>query len=162
MSGETNPFAPSLIGAAASQCQNHPDVAAVVRCKSCSASLCKTCDFEFPGGIHLCPSCATKTSSPMTGDRKKFLAISYLCAAWVTVLLGLSLSGMFVEMVEDEFAANLFGLLLTIPALIGLALSLGSMDKRAGNPASVIASVVWNVVLTVVWIILCVVGLTMQ
>jgi small-conductance mechanosensitive channel len=142
-------------------CTNHPQVPAVQRCQQCRASICTTCDFQFPNNLHLCPKCATTTSRPMSTTRKQLLAGSLFAATFTTALLGALFSGVFANSVNDEVFAQVIGTVILISALLGLATSFASLDGRAGNPPLCWISVVWNVVLTVVWIGLCIIGLTM-
>ncbi len=81
-------------------------------------------------------------------------------AAWVTVMIILAVMGVFVELGREEAAAAIIGSAMICPALSGLALSCGSLDRRAGNPVLVWVAVAWNVVLTIVWIAFMVIGLT--
>lgn len=143
-------------------CQQHPEVAAVARCKTCSAPVCGTCDFRFPGGLHLCPTCATNPSRSLSKTRKTMVVWSMLLAGWVTLFLVLLLSGALAEVVMEEAGATLMGSLIMIPGLIGLALACGSLEKRAGNPPIVWVTVVWNGILMAVWIILCILGMMMD
>ena len=59
------------------RCARHPDVQAVQYCKSCRVAVCGTCDFALPGGVHVCPDCATKTSEGLSEKRKKPLGWAY-------------------------------------------------------------------------------------
>src|SRR5215475_2051895 len=38
-------------------CVQHSKIQATEQCKRCGAFMCATCDFAFPGGVHLCPIC---------------------------------------------------------------------------------------------------------
>lgn len=142
-------------------CQVHPEVQAVARCHNCHGAMCSTCDFAVAPGIHLCVTCATAPPK-LSGSRKAMLIWSMVMATWVTVMVVLLLSQALASLCRDEAGQTLVGWAIMLPALIGLALSMASMDRRAGNPPIVWGAVVWNCILTVVWIALTVVGLTMR
>lgn len=140
------------------RCRNHPEVDAVARCSECSTPICGTCDFQFPGGLHYCPTCATRTSRPLSSGRKSLVIWSMLMAGWVTVFLGVLLSGAMADAVTDEAGAFVVGLLIMVPALAGIGLACGSLNKRAGNPPIVWVAVVWNGIMVGVWLLLCIIG----
>ena len=144
------------------RCQRHPEVAAVGRCRVCSAAVCQTCVFQFPGGLNYCPECATNPSRPLSSPRKALVIWSMLMAGWVTLLLAVLLSGALEEAVMEEPGDTIIGILIMIPGLIGIALACGSLSKRAGNPPIVWVTVIWNGILIVAWTILCVIGLMME
>jgi hypothetical protein len=142
-------------------CRAHPAVPATAMCRNCQAPVCATCDFAVAPGVHLCPSCAT--AAPKLSSTRKAMAIwSIVMAGWVTFMVALSMTGALVGLVRDELGASLVGSAMILPALIGLALSCGSMDRRAGNPPLVWVALVWNIIMTVVWVALMVIGLTMR
>ncbi len=134
---------PVVIGA---KCTNHPAVDAVARCASCSAPVCKTCDFVFEGDLHVCPACATRTETPLSPKRKKNLIISYVLAAVASLATILFL--LAVATVTDEAEAELLGGAMMLfgfaPAAIGLGLGLSVRDRRLGTPAAVWGAVGWN------------------
>src|SRR4051794_4881542 len=55
------------------RCVKHPDSPAVVFCHNCRAPSCATCDFVFPGDIHLCPECAVNSRPKMSSGRRKLI-----------------------------------------------------------------------------------------
>lgn len=142
-------------------CQRHPEVEAVLRCKACLAPICATCDFQFPGGFHFCPTCATQTSQPISASRKSMLAWSYVAAIWVTVFLAFIMTGALGEAAAEEPGATIVGTLIFLPGLIGLGLAISSCDSRAGNSVAVWISLGWNILLFVTWVGLMILGLTM-
>jgi hypothetical protein len=155
-----NPFAsPTALPFAAGNCRRHPDVPAVARCTSCGAPTCATCDFQFPGRLHYCPSCATNPSPKLTGGRKGVAIWSLVAAGWVSFMLLLSIMGVMAEMVHDEAGAMVVGSLIMIPGLLGIALALGSLDRRAGNPPLVWIAVIWNIVTAAACLLLMIVGM---
>ena len=147
-------------------CANHPGVPAFSRCRECGKSVCSTCDFAFPGGVHLCPACATSTSKKLSPKRKKLVGWAYAMAIWCTLALILLLSGAFATTVssrsEMEVINMVIGLVVFVPALVGGAVGLGSLDKRLGNPPVVIVAAVWNGILLALMVILTFVGLAMS
>lgn len=142
-------------------CRQHPEVAATARCDGCNAPVCETCDFQFPGDQHFCPSCATSTSCSLEHTRKQCVGWSLAAAAVMTLLMGLLLSGALAEMVVEEPGATFIGTVIMIPGLLGTGLAFGSLDGRAGNPPIVWVSIVWNSLLMGAFIILTIVGLMM-
>ena len=142
-------------------CGQHPEVSAVATCQTSRTPVCATCDFEFPGGLHFCPACATQKSQPMSSSRKTMLGWSFVAATWVTFFLGVLLSGALEEAAMEEPGATIVGTLILLPGLIGMGLAISSYDSRAGNPVAVWISLIWNIVLFVAWVGLMIVGLTM-
>ena len=145
-------------------CQQHPTVAAVVRCTRCTAPLCPTCDFAYPGGTHFCPSCATSARPGLSKRRRRLVIGALALAAWATCGLVLLLSGVFAEMIESEgedVVGAILSFLIFVPTLIGVGLGLGSLDRRLGNPLIVWVGAIWNGVLLAIWLLLVVIGLMM-
>ena len=144
-------------------CTNHPDVSAVRRCRLCAATMCLTCDFEFPGHFHLCPTCATNPQTTLSPRRKKLIGFAYALAAWATLALAVLFSGALSGMVEQSKEAEaaigvLAGIGIFLPTLGGTALSFSALDKRLGNPPAIWGAVIWNGVLLALWVVLSVVG----
>ena len=50
------------------------------------------------------------------------------------------------------------GYLGFIPALVGMALGLGSIDRRLSNPPIIWIGAIWNIVIVVLWLLLVVIG----
>ena len=146
-------------------CANHPNVPGVNRCKECRKSLCPTCDFAFPGGVHLCPSCATSSSKKLSPKRKTLVGWAYALAIWCTLGMILVFTGAFnfqaSSRSEMEAFNMLIGFLVFVPALVGAALGLGCLDKRLGNPPVVVVAAVWNGILLAIVIILTLIGAAM-
>jgi hypothetical protein len=140
-------------------CSGHPEVQAEHYCKSCRAPICATCDFALPGGIHVCPTCATKTNKGLSSKRKTLVGWSYALAVWSTVGIALMFSGAFAEMAADEEAIGLvYSLFIFTPSLVGTALSVGALDRRLGNPPAVWCAIIWNGVVIVANILLIIIG----
>ncbi len=147
-------------------CGNHPGVPAITRCRECRTPVCSTCDFPFPGGIHLCPKCATSTSKKLSPKRKALVGWSYALAVWGTVGMAMMLGGVFADSVQTQKDAEqlsvMLALLIALPTFIGAVMSFACLDKRLGNPLSVIAVAVWNGILLGVWIFLSILGMMQQ
>ncbi len=134
---------PVVLGA---KCVNHPAVDAVVRCTSCSAPVCKTCDFVFDGDVHVCPKCATRTDAPLSPGRKRNLILSFVLAGVATLCTFV----FFVAAVAvtDEAALEAMGILLMLlgfgPSAIGMGLGLAVRDRRLSTPSVAWVAIVWN------------------
>jgi hypothetical protein len=143
-------------------CGIHPAVRATERCATCGTPICATCDFAFPGGLHLCPNCASKPTQGLNPRRKKTLIFSYLLAVWCTLGVAVLLSGKlagFTHTPEDlQALGTMLMLFVFVPALVGVGLAFGSLDRRLGNPVSVMISVVWNSIIVAILVILTVIG----
>lgn len=148
--------------ASGTKCRTHSEVDAVQRCVRCSAPVCSTCDFVFPGNVHLCPQCAASPQKTVTGTRKKTLVFSYILAAWCSVGLVLLFSGVFARMMRTSEDVEMIGIVIwigiMIPSLIGTGLSVGSMDKRLGNSTAVWIATIWNAIILGVLILLIILG----
>jgi len=81
-----------------------------------------------------------------------------VAAVFTTGVLAALFTGVFQSAVNDEAFVQVFGMVLLASVVAGLGMSLASLDGRAGNPAACWVSVVWNVVLAVLWLGLIVVG----
>lgn len=136
-------YGPVVVGA---KCINHPAVDAVARCTSCSAPVCRTCDFVFDGDLHVCPNCATRTEAPLSPKRRKNLIISFVLAGVAT----LSTFVFFVAAVAvtDEAALEAMGAMLMFlgfgPSAIGMGLGLAVRDRRLSTPPVAWVAIVWN------------------
>ena len=138
-------------------CRQHPASQAVRFCDKCKTPMCATCDFTFPGDIHLCPTCATSRDAVLTPKRKGLMAGAYALAIWGTVGFALVLLGAFAEMGEEE-AGIIVGVFLIIPSLIGAGLGLACLDKRLGNPPVVWVAAIWSTLILVAWLLLSLIG----
>ena len=76
-------------------CRVHPEMPAIAYCQQCGAPSCTTCDFAFPGGVHMCTTCATTPRDPVSGKRKTMVICSYLMAGWTTFATALIVGGVF-------------------------------------------------------------------
>jgi hypothetical protein len=159
------PGAPPLIVAMpeGARCVQHPNSPAAAKCKLCGGFMCSTCTFDLPGGIKLCPTCATAPPK-LSPKRKKFLIGSYALAVWCTIVMAALFGGMFRGFVQDSESRELFGmvllLMLPVPSLIGLSLGVSSMDKRLPNSIAMWIATVWNGVILAGFIMLIILGMT--
>jgi hypothetical protein len=143
-------------------CTHHPDVNAVRRCGLCAATMCSTCDFEFPGHFHLCPTCATNPQTALSPRRKKLIGLAYALAIVATLIIAVLFSGALADTgsskTELEGLYNLIGILVFAATVGGVAVSLSAFDKRLGNPAILWGAVIWNGVLLALWVLLSIIG----
>ena len=124
--------------------------------------MCQTCSFDLPGGIKICPTCAT-AAPKLSPKRKRLLIASYVLAVWCTIVMMALLGGMFRGLVRDKEDQELLGLififLLLVPSITGFALGLSSRDKRLSNSIAMWIAIVWNGVILGGLILLEIVGL---
>ena len=106
------PAQPQL--AAGMHCVQHPHLPATGQCKVCGAFMCGTCAFDLPGGIKVCPTCATTPQTALSPKRKKMLLGSYALAIWCTVVMGAMFAGLFRNMITDKASQQAVGMLLMI------------------------------------------------
>jgi hypothetical protein len=146
--------APPVPERPAAQCADHPDNPAVSRCRLCGKAICATCDFDLPGGVHLCPSCVeTSQTAPaeISPKRKKMTYLALGFAAWSTVMLVLMFGGAFNSFFTEDAAGKLADLVITNltlwPLLLGAALSIGAMDRRLRSTAAMKVALWWNGIL---------------
>lgn len=169
--GETyalaEPAAAEVVGAAMASaspfssgvpCRQHPEVASVANCRQCAAPICATCDFQFPGGLHYCPACATNPVRSISSVHKAMVIWSMVMAGWVTALMVVSMTGLLGDLITDEVGSIIFGIVITVPGLAGLGLACGGMEKRVRTPPLVWAAVIWNAILAALWLVLCLIG----
>lgn len=148
------------------KCQTHPAADAVACCQSCGAPVCATCDFLFPGNLHLCPNCATNPRQKMSSGRKKLVAWSVGLAIWNTLGVILLFVGALSGMAKDKQSEEALGIVLSLfflmPTLIGLALGIASIEKRMSNAALAWVGAIWNGVILAIWILLMAIGNMMR
>jgi len=147
----------------AHRCVQHPHLAATRQCQACGGFMCDTCDFVLPGEIHLCPSCATKPQTELSSKRKSQRAWSYGLAVFATFGLMLIFSGIFAQAASseqgEEAVGVLFMFMVLVPAIIGMSLGLGAIDRRLTNPISLWIPTVWNGLMVALFLLLCLIGL---
>jgi hypothetical protein len=146
----------------AADCIKHPGSPAVARCQVCQSPVCSTCLFVFPGGLHLCPGCAANPNPKVSSKRKKLVI-------WSVVLGGVSVAGLigFFALImsgslrrTDQEAVGTLGTFVSLmPAIVGLALGVGSFDRKLKTPALAWVGVVCNGVIVALWVLLMLVGM---
>lgn len=145
-------------------CSRHPEVPAVVRCQACSQPVCGTCEFILPGQIHVCPDCATRTDQGMSRKRKTLLIWSFALAVWSTLGMAVLFSGLLANVqgkAELEVLGMAMSLMIFFPSLVGLALAVGTLDRRLSNPGVIWVAVVWNALLVGGFLLLSIIGTMM-
>ncbi|MBD5782382.1 hypothetical protein IEN85_22980 [Pelagicoccus sp. NFK12] len=167
-SPEVQPLTPSpeLEGNPVLACRSHPSVKAEAACKHCDAPICNTCAFTYPNGLVLCPSCASAKPEVMTPKRIQGRRMSYIMA-WIAtfffiVIFGGYTAPLFDTMTEDEYetlAGFLIIFLVLAPAVAGLSFGIGSLNKRRGNPVSILVPPIWNGILIGMFVLLTIIGL---
>jgi hypothetical protein len=144
------------------RCVQHPNSPAAAQCKLCSGFMCATCTFDLPGGIKICPTCAT-AAPKLSPKRKKLLIGSYVLAVWCTIVMAALFGGMFRGFVRDKESREAFGMVLMLtlplPSLIGVALGVSSMDKRLSNSIAMWIATAWNGVILAGFILLIILGI---
>lgn len=126
------------------------------------ATMCPTCDFEFPGHFHLCPTCATNPQTTLSPRRKRLIGLAYALAVVATLIIAVLFSGALADTersnAEMEGIYNLIGVVVFAATVGGVALSLSALDKRLGNPAILWGAVIWNGMLLALWVLLSIIG----
>ena len=144
-------------------CAIHPQVQATQICKACGLPICNTCDFEFPGNIHVCPNCASKPEQPLSGSRKTRLVWGYVLAVFSTLALVFFL--FMAPQAETEEALEAIGIAMSvfilIPSIIGTSLSVSARDRRLTNPFSILIAILWNGIILGIFVLLNIIGILM-
>jgi hypothetical protein len=148
------------------KCSVHPDNDAAQLCQVCGARVCKTCDFFISHSVHLCPTCASRPNTELSKSRKNRLVGSYVLAGVATVAFAYFMSGMAFEEYmteqEEEAVGYLMSLTVLLPSIIGVALSMGTKDKRLYNPPAITGAIIWNTLLLVIFVIMAILGNFME
>jgi hypothetical protein len=143
-------------------CVQHPHLQATAQCQSCGAFMCGTCDFQLPGGIHVCPACATAPKTKLSDRRRNLVTWSYVLAVWSTLGMALLLGGAFASMASDQAGTRVLDValhfLLLVPSLVGTALAVSARERRLGNPPAVWIAIGWNALLLGTYVLLSFVG----
>lgn len=144
-------------------CLQHSQVQATQQCRRCGAFMCQTCDFSFPGGIHFCPICVSKTDDGLSSRRKKFMISSYVLAAWSTVGMTCVVSGALSELARTRVDRAALGWVLLIfvlgPAIAGLSLGMTARRTKGSNPPPLWIAIIWNAILIASFVVLMLIGL---
>jgi hypothetical protein len=117
-------------------CKAHPDAVAVAICHQCRSPICATCDFPFPGGIHLCPACATNPKQGLTTKRKRLTHWSIGLGVFSMMLLVIGIIAA-VTSGGTESGLQFAGcfVCLSFPAcVVGFVLGVTTFNKKAENP----------------------------
>jgi hypothetical protein len=132
----------------------------------CGAGSCVTCDFGFPGNLHLCPDCATTVQGGLSPRRKKYMIVSFILAGWSLVALAVVMVGVGAILGDDPIAEMALGLALIavafLPSIIGTALAMSAFRKGAPNPMSVWIALVLNSLVLAGFTLLVLVGNFME
>ncbi|HXS68431.1 MAG TPA: hypothetical protein VN761_06275 [Candidatus Polarisedimenticolia bacterium] len=144
------------------RCVQHSHLQATAKCKACGAFMCQTCAFDLPGGVKICPTCAT-AAPKLSPTRKKYLIASYVLAVWCTIVQGAVFLGAFRNFGSDKASVQALGLIimvaLPLPALIGVALATSAMDRRIPNTIAMWISLTWNGLILAGFLLLMVFGM---
>jgi hypothetical protein len=145
------------------RCVQHLHIQATAQCKTCGAFICDTCKFELPGGVCLCPSCATSPRTALSPKRKKMLIGSYALAVWCTLLTVAMFAGIFQGMLQDKGGEQAVGVLLMLlllgPSIVGVSLGVGVMDRRLHNTMAMWIATVWNGLILGLFVLLMIIGI---
>jgi hypothetical protein len=145
-------------------CITHPTVPAVARCQTCRAPVCSTCVFVFPGGVHLCPACASNPAPQISPRRRN---LGWWSVAMSVVAIGATV-GIFVlgaitrNREETAAGAGLLGIVAFSAGLTGIGLGVATFDKRMSTPVAGWIGVIGNGFVLLVWLLLIIVGLMMK
>lgn len=149
--------------AADARCVQHSHLQATAQCKACGAFMCDTCKFDLPGGIQLCPTCATTTRTTLSPKRKKMLIGSFALAGWCTLIMIPLLAGAFARLVTTKEDQQAFGAILMLfllgPSIAGVALGVGVMDRRLTNTTAMWIAVIWNGLILAGFVLLVILGM---
>jgi len=128
----------------------------------CGVGSCITCDFLFPGNLHLCPDCATSGQGSLSPRRKKYMIASFILAGWSLVALAGVVVGAGAIWGDDPAAEMVLGFVMIavafLPSIIGTALAMSALRKGAANPLSVWISLILNSLVLTGFALLVLVG----
>lgn len=143
-------------------CVSHRTVPAVFRCDRCGGCVCRTCVFELPGARHLCPSCAVEGAKTFGPARRNTMFGAMALGAVATVSTALLMFGAFARLASDPSSVMLLGFLLIgialLPALAGLSLAWGAIEKRLHNPVPLWITLYWNAAIAALFVLLSIIG----
>lgn len=150
--------APSPSIPAGTMCVTHNDVPAVQLCQMCGAAVCKTCDFEFPGNIHVCPNCVNKPQT-LSPKRKKNLVWSYIFASIATI--GFIFCFYFAARnpnASEQGLGFLFLITSLAPAVAGLSLGTSARTRGRKTPVSTWIAILWSGAVIGLYVLLIILG----
>lgn len=123
--------------------------------------MCTTCDFAFPGDVHLCPECASKPQG-LSPKRKRLVigayAMGVISLLSLVGIMALGAMGLVDDKSSQGAAAVLGGLVMFVSAIVGTSLGVGALDRRLGNPLSVWIAAIFNGIILAILILLVIVG----
>lgn len=151
-----SPFPPGVY------CGQHSKVQATSKCKLCGVFMCHTCAFDLPSGAKICPACATAPPK-LSSSRKKLLVVSFVTAVWSTIFWVSIYSMIGHRGVRDREGVQMLGLLILVfvpvPSLIGVALGVSTMERRAPNPMAMWIATIWNGLILAAFILVFILGI---
>ena len=140
-------------------CVQHPAQAATAQCKSCGGYMCPTCDFLLPGGVHLCPTCATRPQTGLSPARKRAMIVACALAAWGTLWMGVIFAGVFAgSKMNENLLGWIFILVILVPAITGFSWGFGAINRRLANPPLLWVATIWNGLILGGFLLLCIIG----
>jgi peptidoglycan/LPS O-acetylase OafA/YrhL len=142
-------------------CTSHPGSPAVCYCQTCRAPVCATCVFVFPGGIQLCPACASNPRPQISPRRQRLVWWSVGLAIWC--VLGLIAMVVLVRQnptskANAEAIGTAFVFLTLLPSIVGVALGVATFDRRLSTPGIVWVGIIGNGLVLLIWVLLMIVG----
>lgn len=144
------------------RCVQHMNLPATAQCKLCGAFMCRTCTFDLSGGLKICPECATATPK-LSPARKRLLIGAFVLAVWCTIASLAIYGGIFRGLIHDKESRAMVGwlvlALLPLPSLIGLTLSISTMERRSPNPMAMWIATAWNGIILAAFLCLFIKGL---
>jgi hypothetical protein len=128
------------------KCSQHPNVSAVSLCNVCRMPVCATCDFVLPGGVHLCPQCASTPQTTMSYKRRARSVWSIALGGWSTIAFLAFFLGCLLSRSQEVLAllSLFFAVFCFIPVLVGLALGISAIERRQVNTWFVWVGIIWN------------------
>lgn len=142
-------------------CTTHPTAPAICYCQTCRAPVCGTCVFNFPGGIQLCPSCASNPRPQVSRHRKGLIgwSIAMACVSIVSLVLMVILIRQSHTKSDIEAMSTAIVFFSFMPAIVGLALGVGTYDRRLSMPPLAWVGIIGNGLIVLVWLIAMVAGM---
>jgi hypothetical protein len=92
----------------------------------------------------------------LTGKRRTTVITAFALAIWATIGTVLMFTGLASRL--GQGGAAILGILVVIPAIIGGGVGIACFERRLGNPPVVWAAAIWNIILLVLMVVLCVIG----
>ena len=159
---QKSPGPPAAAVPAGTMCAQHPSVQAARLCTACGSPMCETCDFTFPGNVHVCPRCVAQPKGELSAKRKRSVRWSLALAVWCTLGLAVLLCGALAEVADTQEELAVLGVVISLlvltPSIIGTAVGVSALDRRLSNPASIWVAVIWNSLILGLLLILTIIG----